>query len=321
MMANYFFLALGIVLLYGGGELLVNSSLIIAKKLNLSNLFIGVVLVGFGTSLPELLVSVEAALTNNTGVVIGNVVGSNISNLLLILGVSGLIHPFKVRHLPFIREGLVGIMASLVLLVGVYTQVISSFAGLFMVLSLFIYFSWSYIVDYKKNNSHPVQQLSEDSKHNAAVLPKYLRLFFFVLLCILGLTLLLIGADLLIKSAVIIARQVNISEEVIGLSLVALSTSLPELSTSIVAAFKKKSAVLIGNIFGSNLFNILGVLGVSAMLRDIPIVGRVAFLDIPLVFAISILTLLLLFLLKKMGRIFGGGLVCSYFVYILFMYI
>ena len=248
---SYLLFVLGLVLLIGGGELLVQSGLALAHKLKLSPLIIGIVLMGVGTSLPELSASLSAMFSNPPapGIAFGNVIGSNISNILFILGLSALIHPIIINRDGFRRDGMFILLSVIMLGIIMNFGYLDTIIGTFLLLFIAGYF----FICYDK------QQEYESSAHTHIKLNK--STWILGLLSVLGIISIVYGANLLVDTASKIADIFGISKSVMGLTLIAFGTSLPEITVSAVAAFHKQSAIAFGNIVGSNIANIFLIIG------------------------------------------------------------
>lgn len=319
---DYIYVVAGLVLLFIGGEGLVRGSVIISKRLGISAILIGVVVVGFGTSAPELLVSVKASLNGQPDIALGNVVGSNIANVLLILGLAAVLTPVICKDKAILRDAFAVLVSSAALLGLSYLEVIPRFAGGLMLLTLIGYLFYSYKAERKDKARMLAEGNGETAhEHEAEEFDDKLGLVPSILLSIAGIAMLVLGADLLVKGASNLAREAGISEAVIGLSLVAIGTSLPELATAIAASIKKHSDVVIGNVLGSNLFNILSILGITAMIKPVPIGGQIATFDIPFTLGIAALTLAIIFFFKNVGRVTGGLCLLAYVSYIAWLYL
>jgi len=311
-MLNIFYLLVGIGLLTAGGGILIRGSLGIANRAGISPLLSGLVIVGFGTSMPELFVSFDAALNGQPDIAIGNVVGSNIANVLLILGICAVIIPLAVSPLSLRRDALVVIAASLLFILLARDGTLTLFDAMILLTSLVSYLGWAYWTEGKK--TAPSGQVHVVKVIEIQLLPRSIK--WSTAEVIGGLVLLISGSQILLKGAVGIAGMLGISEAVIGLTVVAVGTSLPELTVSVIAALRKQADVAVGNILGSNIFNILGILGVSAILQPIEIKGRVVMFDQWVMLGISLLLFLFLFTGRKLGRIEGGLLLIGYFAYL-----
>lgn len=318
---DYILIVTGLLLLFAGGESLVRGSVAISQRLGISAILIGVVVVGFGTSAPELLVSIKASLAGQPDIALGNVVGSNIANTLLILGLAATITPVLCKDKAIHRDALATVAATVVLLGLSHLQMISKLAAGLMLTTLIVYLLYAYKAERKEKQATSSGNLIETAhEHEFKEFESKLSIRAALLLSLIGIIMLVLGADFLVKGATSVARKFNVSEAVIGLSLVAIGTSLPELATAFAAAIKKNSDVIIGNVLGSNLFNILSILSITALIKPIPITGRIATFDIPLAFSISLLSTLAIFYFQKIGRKLGWLSLIFYFFYITWIY-
>ena len=302
---DYILVLAGLVGLFLGGEALVRGSVGIAKRLGMSALLIGLTVVGFGTSTPELLVSVQAALRGAPDIAIGNIVGSNIANILLIAGLTSLVWPIRVSGGTLKRDLSVMLAATLVLVPIFMTGQISRLAGFLLLAALIGYLVWAYL---KPGDA--------DGDDVDGAVPKSIPMS--LLWVVGGLVVLILGARFLVTGATNIARDFGLSEAFIGLTIVAVGTSLPELATSIIAAFRRQSEIAIGNIVGSNIFNVLGILGVTAIIAPIPVQPRFLTFDLPVMIAASVLMAVLLLTRPVIGRLLGVVLLVAYVAYIWF---
>ncbi|MEQ8243460.1 MAG: calcium/sodium antiporter [Fulvivirga sp.] len=266
---TYFLFIVGFVLLIKGADFLVDGASSIATRYNVSQMIIGLTIVSFGTSLPELLVNVTASFGGNPGLAIGNIFGSNIANILLILGISAIIRPLPISkniyfsEIPFslVATLLVGFLANAALLSDVRTLTLSRVDGVILLVFFVLFMGYIYVV-FKADN----EKLEEEAnKPEPSMTIKKASLFIF-----LGLIGLYFGGEWVVNGAVDIANQFGLSETFIGLTVVAIGTSLPELFTSAVAAYKNNTDIAVGNVVGSNIFNLLWILGVSALIRPLP---------------------------------------------------
>ena len=295
-----------------GGELLVRGAVAIARRFGMSPLMIGLTLVGFGTSTPELVTSVQAALVGAPGISVGNVVGSNICNILLILGTAALLRPVAAQAAAFRRDGSALVIATALAVVAVLWGDIGRVVGIGFVLLLVGYIVFTYFAE--RDGNSPSATLHAQEAEQAA--PVEGGLWLAVLLFVVGLVLTVLGARLLVNAAIELSRTFGVSEAVIGLTVVAVGTSLPELVTSIVAAVRKHSDVAFGNIMGSNLFNLLGILGITAIVTPIPVPPEIARLDIWVMVAATALLLVVTITGWRVTRREGGLLVGSYAAYL-----
>lgn len=301
---DYIYLLAGLVGLFLGGEALVRGSVGIAQRLAIPPLLIGLTVVGFGTSTPELLVSLDAALRGVPDIALGNVVGSNIANILLIVGVSALVWPIRVMRGTLGRDTAVMMAAALVLVPVFAMGLVNRPVGAALFAGLVGYLIWAY----RQSRLDPVAP--EDSVTASS------RLLLSFLWVLGGLVALMLGARFLVDGAVSIARDFGLSEAFIGLTIVAIGTSLPELATSLIAALRQQSEIAIGNIVGSNIFNILGILGLTAMITPIPVAPRFLMFDLPILIGVSAVLTALLLLRPSIGRGVGVVFVLAYVLYV-----
>ena len=300
---DYIYVVAGLIGLFFGGEALVRGSVGVARRLAIPPLLIGLTVVGFGTSTPELLVSVQAALRGVPDIAVGNIVGSNIANILLIVGVTALVWPITVTGATLRRDTLVMVGAGLALVPIFALGIIGRLPGLVLVAGLAGYLIWAYRT--------PGASEPED-----ADLPAPSSTWVSLLWVVGGLAVLMLGARFLVDGSVNIARGFGISEAFIGLTIVAVGTSLPELATSLIAAFRRQSEIAIGNIVGSNIFNVLGILGLTALITPVPVAGRFLTFDLPVMIAASLALTALLLTRPQIGQVVGVALLLAYVGYI-----
>ena len=300
---TYLLFVVGLLGLFFGGEYLVRGASSIARRFGISPLVIGLTIVGFGTSAPEMLVSVNAALAGQPAIAIGNVLGSNIANILLILGVSAVIAPLIIPARRLARDLAFMLVATGMIWVMLLDGMVSRIEGgvLLAGLAVFLFMAFS---------SGSVPQ--EDDPLETSVAKAALMTFG-------GLVLLVIGAHFLVESASTIARTFGISEAVIGLTIVAVGTSLPELATSVIAAYRRQTEIAVGNIVGSNIFNLFGILGVTAMIAPIPAEARFAMIDMSWVAATAVGLSVLAVWLGGLPRVAGVALLAAYGGYLALM--
>lgn len=319
---DYVLIAAGLVLLFIGGEILVRGSVGISKKLGISRILIGIVVVGFGTSAPELLVSVKAALENHPDIALGNVVGSNIANVLLILGVASLIAPIKCTDKAIFRDSLAVVVASCLLYGLTFYGIMEMATGIVMLTLLGAYLFYSYKAEKADKHKHLSADGETVHEHEAHEFEDMqLGLFACSLFCVVGIGMLVFGADMLVEGATNVALALGVSEAVIGLSLIALGTSLPELATAVVASRHKQTDVVIGNVLGSNLFNILTILGITSIITPLPLAGRVVETDILIMLAVVVAVPLLIAWLKTFRSRLGIVFTLLYVAYISWLYL
>ena len=308
-MVDFLLIAAGAGLLYAGGELLVRGASALARRLGLSPLTVGLTVVAFGTSSPELAATLAANLAGSPQLAVGNVVGSNIANLGLILGVSALIAPLAARASLVRREVPFMIVVSALLLPlgvdGVYGRV----EGLFLLALLGLYLGFQL----RKGDAPVETPPSVAGDGRGATWRAWASVAA-------GLVALVLGARLLIAGAVSLARGLGVSETVIGLTLVAVGTSLPELASSLVAALRKESDLLLGNLIGSNVFNVAAILGVAALVRPVALPFAAVARDYWVMMAFSLLTAILLTARGRVGRPAGALLLVAYAGYVVVLF-
>ncbi|MDI3335833.1 calcium/sodium antiporter [Defluviimonas aestuarii] len=299
---TYVLFLLGLVGLFLGGEVLIRGAVGVARRFHVPPLIIGLTIVGFGTSTPELLVGLQAALAGAPALAIGNVIGSNIANILLILGSSALIAAVPLPLPTMRRDFAVMIGATLVLWLMLAGGTVTRTEGLFLVAALGAYL-WLCL----RNAAGSEPPATEEPPR---------PVWQSVAMALGGLVILMIGARLLVDSSTEIARAFGVSEAVIGLTIVAIGTSLPELATAIIAALRGHSEIAVGNILGSNVFNIFGILGVTATVTPIPVEPRFVGLDMALALAAALAMLGFAALPGRVGRAGGVALLAAYAGYI-----
>ena len=283
----------GFVLLFFGGDWLVEGGVALARRFRISPLVIGMTIVAFGTSAPELLVSLISAIKGSAGIAIGNVVGSNIANIGLILGLTALICPIETDNSKVIRHGSIMIVASLLLIVFALNSGITRIEGLILFACLILFTT----ISVRKGRT---QQQETDIDNLEG---KPMTVLAAIGLIVLSCGMLAFGADILVDGATTVASALGVSDKVIGLTIVALGTSLPELAASVAAAFKKQMDISIGNIIGSNIFNILCVLGVSTSIKPISLEFRDYSNDFIWMMGFSIFIIIFTTMRKKKGRL------------------
>jgi cation:H+ antiporter len=304
-------LAAGLVLLLVGGEALVRGSVAVARRFGVSPLVIGLTLVGFGTSTPELVASIEAALIGAPGIAVGNVVGSNIANILLILGVAAVLMPVRATREMLKRDGLVLVLVSLVMVGIVLSGTLSRPFGIALLLALLVYTVGSVVLERRRGRD---PELAAEVEAEVGNWPTSLGAG--LALAVGGIAGVVVGADLLIESAVNIAGSLGVSDAVIGLTVVAVGTSLPELATSIMAAVRRHSDVALGNVVGSNIFNVLGIAGATAVVKPIPVPPEIAHLDIWVMLAAALLLVVFAATRHGVSRLEGAFLLVAYGAYV-----
>ena len=309
---NALFILIGIGLLYLGGELLVKSASRLARAWGISPLVIGLTVVAFGTSAPELATSLLAALQGSPEIAIGNVVGSNIANIALILALSALVYPLRTRAAFLKREMPFMIAVAALLIVFLLDGHLSRWEGAAFVILLALYLA----VLFAGGEKAEVHAEFEEAYGRSTPRP----VAFDAAGVAIGLGLLVAGAQLLVVGATAIARGLGVSELVIGLTLVAVGTSLPELATSLVAALKRETDIALGNIVGSNIFNILGILGITVLVKPIALPFAAVATDLWVMLALSVILLPFLVTGLRLGRREGGALLALYLGYVAYLY-
>ncbi|MBI1392346.1 MAG: calcium/sodium antiporter [Alphaproteobacteria bacterium] len=311
----------GLIVLVLGGDLLVRGASGIAGRLGVSPLLIGLTLVGFGTSTPELVTSLQAAFANSPGIAIGNVVGSNIANILLILGVAALLHPIVVDKVAFRRDGAVLAAVSLMCLAVVLVGRLHPAAGAAFVAALagYILFCIRQERSHQAAATPPAVEVAEAAVPDAdltegggAFSSSMAASAGFM---IVGLALTVLGAKWLVASAIELASNLGVSEAVIGLTVVAVGTSLPELVTSVAAALRRQNDIAFGNIVGSNIYNVLFILGVTALVRPIEVAPSIATFDIWVMLGATAALLAMAATNWRVSRAEGGVLLAGYIAY------
>ena len=308
MVQVYLQLFAGLLLLFASGKYLVESSVAISRLLRIPTMIIGLTVVAFGTSAPELLVSLQAAFSGFPEIAIGNVVGSNISNILLVLAITAFIFPIPVPALSVKRDWPIMMFVSLLMFLFALNGWLTRVEGVILVVLLMAYVGYTIV------RARGMHQASEDQKVQGTM-PWRIALIIFLVSCV-GLA---FGADLLVNNAAVIAEDLGISKRVISITIVAVGTSIPELATSVVAALKKETDILVGNIIGSNIMNILSVLGVTSIIGPIKVDSAIAKFDIPWMLATSVVFLLLM-LPAARSRITRWEGVLMVLIYLLYIY-
>lgn len=309
---DFLIIMVGLAALLFGGEMLVRGAVALAGALRISPMIVGLTVVGFGTSSPELLTSLQAAFAGSPGIAIGNVVGSNLGNILLILGITAVLAPITVQPAMLRRDGTVMAVASVLCLFAVMTGELGRIAGGALFAALIIYLTLT--IWYERRHHTPATDLylqeAETLPIPDSAWPKALLIFA------VGLAITLVGARLLVTGAISVATLLGLSEAVIGLTIVAIGTSMPELVTSLIAARKGHGDVALGNIIGSNIFNILGILGVTALVHPLTVPPSIAQIDIWVMIAATAVLLVFARTGWRIGRREGAALLLAYLAYL-----
>ena len=305
-MYNFIIIPISLALLYFGGEGTLKGVLAFAKRFNLSAILVSAVIIGFGTSLAELTVSIEAVLVNAPEIAIGNIVGSNTANILLVSAIAAMVSPIILKDLNINREISVMLLATLLLLFFKYIDFLNIITGFIFLLILVTYI----IVSFKKGQN-------DNAEPEALPNMPFIKALIY---CVVGIILLVLGGWLLVSSSIEVAQSFGISEAVIGLTVVAIGTAIPELTTTIIAALKKQNNLIIGNILGSNIFNILGILGVTLLIKPIPVTEEMMNKGIWEMIAATILFILILKFTKSLNRVIASFMLISYVIYLGYLF-
>jgi len=313
----YLLIPIGFALLFVGGDALVRGAVGFARRFGVSPMMIGATVVAYGTTTPELFVSVDAALAGSPGISIGNVVGSNICNFLLILGACAVIWPISLERgasLGITTVVLAG--ATLLFIILGWNGEIARWQGILMVLLLAGLTFYNF--QKERNSSAAENAFSEEAEEFAEKAPRTMgRATLTFLIGIVGV---LFGADFLVRGAVALARDIGTPEEVIGLTVVAFGTSLPELATAVMAAWRKHSDVALGTVFGANIYNILGIMGVVATITPVPVPEPMLQFDLWVLLGITCVLGLWVRYLKNINRLAGVVFLGLYATYIYWLY-
>ena len=301
LLTSFVFLLIGIVLLYYGADWIVKSGVHIASQFQIPHFVIGLTLVAFGTSLPELVVSLKAALDGYSGIAIGNIVGSNIANVGLVLGISSTIFPIFIQFKLIKREIGIYFIVCCILVLFMLDYRISQWEGLVLFLGIIVYTFWCI--------KSPVEEPKKVSDQLHSTLGTWILL-------VLGIIVLYLGSKSFVKGAIDMAQIFNVDEVLIGMSIVAFGTSLPELATSVIAAFRRERALSMGNIIGSNLFNILLVLGLVSIIKPIDISSGILTFEIPVMILFGLVLIPLSFMRQPVPRTSSVLLFIGYVIFL-----
>ena len=299
----------GVVLLWGGAEAMVKGAVKLALDLGVPALVVGLTVVAITTSLPEAFASITAQVVGHEGnLALGNVIGSNIANIGLVLGIALIICPFDIPQVIKKREMPIVVIASLLLFVLMVFGTISRWEGILLLGGMVAYTAYQFKISEQEKN------IAKEALQQEVVAK--LTLWREILLVIIGVGLLIAGASALIKGAVDIARHFGMSQRVIGLTIVAIGSSFPEIATVVVAAMKKRSDLILGNVFGSNIYNVTMVAGLAAVVAPIRFSHRMLIVDIPVMLAFTVACWALVHFRKRLGRFVGICFVVSYLFYL-----
>ena len=304
---NLILLFIGLALLIFGAEIIIRGSISLGKKLKVSLFAIGVVIVAGGTSLPELASSINAVITNHSDLAVGAVIGSNIANLILVMAATSFLIPISNINQNQINQAWINIGLAIILIFMSYF--ILSFNYLFGILSICLLFLIMFMQI--KQGSLDVSEVKEKGDYS---------LFISITFIVGGIILLIYGSDLFVESAINIANQLNIPEAIIGVSLVAFGTSLPELVVGILSAIRRKVDFALGNVLGSNIYNVLGVLGVSSFFGNFSIPRVIGSVDLLFMLFVTVMILGFMILLKRIGRTYGSIGLLFYVGYLVYVF-
>lgn len=310
-MISFLILIAGLTLLLFAGDYLVRGAVALAEKLGISPLVIGLTIVAFGTSAPELLVSLKAAFNGVYGIAIGNVVGSNIANVLLVLGAPALIAPIACKECGIGFSLLIMALLTVVLMLMMGSGVLDHLDGLILLAILGIFLAWQF----KTARNDRAEAVGHDYHDEIDEVPtQNSKIAAFLLFGLIGLP---IGAQLTVNGAVDIARLFNVSDTVIGLTIVAIGTSLPELVTTFMAAWRGSGAVAIGNVIGSNIFNIGAILGITSFLHPLLVPAHIVYIDMWIMAATTALVIFLAVWSRPINRIGGVVMLALFATYVI----
>lgn len=309
MVSNFAYIALALVLLFVGAEALVRGSASLALRAGLSRLMVGLTIVAFGTSSPELVVSIKAALSQQGDLSVGNVIGSNSFNIAVILGLTALVCPIPVHRQIIKLDAPIALGVALLLALLLLDRALGRVEGALLFAGILMY-TWMNVVLANRQGEADVPDSGD------ATVPNLSRHWGFDLLFVVGgLGVLMYGSRLLVEHSVSLAKDLGIREAVIGLTIVAAGTSMPELATSLVAAARKQSDIAIGNVIGSNVFNILGILGLASIVSPISAPG-ISLVDYVTMIFFTMLIIPLLYTGRALHRLEGGALLALYGIYL-----
>lgn len=309
----------GAILLLYGADLLVKGASNLAKSFGISSLVIGLTVVAFGTSAPELAVTLNASATAKPDIALGNVIGSNVFNILFILGLSALLSPLFVSRQVIKSELPVMIFAVILLFILAFNNVIDQFEGILLVLSGIIYTVFTIWKSRKEETLKHAK--AENITESSSPSPRKIYILKSIFYALLGLVLLVIGSNLFVDASVNFARMFGLSELIIGLTIVSIGTSLPEVATSITATFKGEKDIAVGNVVGSNIFNIVYILGISSLINPsgLSVQSSLLYFDLPLLLFVSFVCLPLFFTGQEISRWEGVLLFLFYLLYLAYL--
>ncbi len=302
----------GPIILFLGGEILIKGSVSLAKHLSISQVLVSAVIIGFGTSMPEMVVSVDAMIKNSPEIAIGNIVGSNIANVLLIIGLSAVIFPISLKNIFINRDAVVMLVATILFVFfSAFNGEINFFEGVLMLAILAVYIVYSY----SQSSSNASDKEFKNIESGLWFFSE-LSLIFSVVFCVIGFAFLIAGSSLFLNGAIALSNKLNISKEIVGIGIVAFGSCLPELATSIVASYRKNGNIVIGSVVGSNIFNLLSIAGIIALIEDVLIPARVLQFDIWVFLLVMILFFVMIINKITFKRSYGFIFILSYSTYL-----
>jgi len=304
-------IAFGLFVLFKAGSWTIGSAVFISRRLGLSQLFIGATVVAFGTSVPELVTSINANLSGYPGLSLGNVVGSNIANILLVIGATAIVFSLAVKRRPMIADSLIVLVATAALVYLMTTGIVLRWQGMALFGSLLIYIGMRFALE-RRNGVAPDLDEIEDVEITTVR--------HALLLLAGGLVGLIIGSEILVQGAVAAGVALDVPEAVIGVTVVALGTSLPELATCLVAALRRRTDMLVGNILGSNLFNILSIVGLTALIKPLVVEPEVMSVEMWVMAGTTLVFSVWLLSVARIGRALGAAMIAGYVAFILWQY-
>ena len=310
MLINILLLVFGLVFLIIGGDFLVRGASSIALRLHISPLVVGLTIVAFGTSAPELLISIKSALSGSPDLTMGNVIGSNICNLALVLGITAIIGPISVKGDSIRIDWPMAMGSSTLLYLLVKEGIIDTYEGIIFI-SMLVFYT-AYIIRKSRKETKAIMALEPGANEVEGINSSLWKDIAFIAIGCLGL---FFGSDWFVGGAQDLAKEIGVSERVIGITVLALGTSLPELVTAIVAAVKKETDMALGNLMGSNIFNVLSILGITSVIKEIHVSDEIINNDMLPMLGITLIVFPMMLHNKKIGRIEGGILLALYMYY------
>ncbi len=312
---SYLLVAAGLILLLAGAEFMVRGAVALARRLGVSLMLIGLTIVAYGTTAPEFVVSLKAALAGLPGIAVGTVVGTNIANILLILGTAGLIAPILCRPDALRRDGAILVGASLLFVGFAWYGAIAAWQGALMVAILFAVTGICYWTERREGAAAAHAREAEEIHH----LPRTYGLTLAFLIG--GLAGVILGSHLLLEGAVSVARTLGVSEAVIGLTLIAVGTSLPELATAVVAAYRRHPELALGNVLGANMFNTLGVMGTVSLVTRLQVPTKIADFDLWVMLGVTMFFVAWMIFTRRLGRPMALVFLAVYGAYVAVQYL